>query len=173
MSSWHGSRRYRSSLFYGRHLKQTRKYCGLTRKGILTILSSLLLPLMLGIFTVIITFDQKNSSREQRLEDRRLADEQRNQDLNISRQQRLEDRELSREQRLQDLNQSILQRELERTIANETQNISEQTRVHQLEIEDKRYRDNLLTNYISQMSDLLEKNNGSLTNISLREGINS
>ncbi|CAF2248969.1 unnamed protein product, partial [Rotaria magnacalcarata] len=39
----------------------------------------------------------------QRFEDRRLAEQQRQQDLNISRQQRVEDRELANDQREQDL----------------------------------------------------------------------
>jgi uncharacterized protein YjbI with pentapeptide repeats len=158
--------RYPSS-FSRRRVRRTGKCCGLTLKDILTLLSSLALPLMLGIFTIIITFDQKNLSNKQRLEDRRLADEQRDQDLNISHQQRREDRELAREQRLQDLNQSILQRDLERTIGNEAQNISEYRRIHELQLEDKRYRDNILINYINQISDLLQKNNENLTNISL------
>ncbi len=157
---------YRSS-FSRRRVRRTRKCCSLTLKDILTLLSSLALPLMLGVFTIIITFDQKNLSNKQRLEDRRLADEQRDQDLNISHQQRREDRESAREQRLQDLNQSILQRDLERTIANEAQNISEYRRIHESQLEDKRYRDNLLINYINQMSDLLQKTNENLTNISL------
>ncbi|CAF0850006.1 unnamed protein product [Adineta steineri] len=167
MSSWHGYRHRRSSVLLYRRTKQTRKCCSLTKKDIFRILSSLALPLMLGIFTVVLSFDQKNLATKQRLEDRRLADEQREQDLNISHEQRREDRELAREHRLQDLNQSILQRTLERMIADETRNISEQTRIHQFEIEDKRYRDVLLTNYINQMSDLLKEINGSITNNSL------
>ena len=167
MIPFRGFRRYRPSRFSGRRVRRRRIVCGLTLKDILTLLSSLALPLMLGIFTVIITFDQKNSSNKQRMEDRHLADIERDQDLNISHQQRREDRELAREQRLQDLNQSILQRELERTLADETRNISEQRHLHEFHIEVKRYHDALLTSYISEMSDLLSKNNGSLTNISL------
>ncbi|UJR11209.1 hypothetical protein I4U23_015390 [Adineta vaga] len=168
MSSRYSFRQRRRLLpMYNHRTRSTRKYCGLTRKEILTILTSLALPLMLGIFTVVITFDQKYSAAQQRLEDRRLADEQREQDLNISREQRREDREIAREQRFQDLNQTTLQREVERTIANERRNQTEQNRKHELTLEDKHYQDGLLTNYIIEISDLLEKNNGSLTKTDL------
>jgi hypothetical protein len=38
---------------------QDRKYFGLTRKNVLRFASSLILPRMLGIFTVVITFEQQ------------------------------------------------------------------------------------------------------------------
>ena len=170
MATWHGVRHHRqssSSLFSSSRQKRPKKCCGLTMKDVLTFLSSLALPLVLGIFTIIITFDQKDISSKQRLEDRRLADEQREQDLNISHDQRREDRQLAREQRLQDLNQSHLQRKLERAIADETRQISEIRQRHELQIEDKRYLDSLLTNYITEIGQFIEKNNGSLTNNSL------
>ena len=164
MQSWYGYRRHRSSFYNVPRKTRSRKHCGLTRREIIHILSSLALPLMLGIFTVVITLDQKHIPSKQRVEDRHAADEQHEQVLNISGQQRREDRDLVREQRIQDLNRAILQRQLERKIADETQNISEQSRIHQSQLEDKSHRDQLLTNYMSEMSDLLQLNNGSLTN---------
>jgi hypothetical protein len=78
---------------------QYRQYFSLTSKNVLKFVSSLILPLMLGVFTVVITFHQQKVAREQRIEDIRLA-----------RQQRLEDKNESRLQREQDKNESQLQR---------------------------------------------------------------
>ena len=169
-----------------------RYLCGLTAKDIFSVLSTLILPLMLGIFTVILTFEQKAEGVRQRLEDRRLASEQREQDLNISGEQRREDRELAREQREQDLNISILQRDLDKLIAQnqraddqlrrkldleiagnksaqddqlaeKARNLSREQRAHELAIEDVRHRDSLLERYMDEMGQALEQNNGTLT----------
>src|SRR5271163_3572 len=67
-----------------------REYSFLIGRYMLKFLSSLILPLMLGIFTVVITFQQQKLAREQRLED-----------LQSARQQRLEDRNESELQRQQ------------------------------------------------------------------------
>jgi hypothetical protein len=50
----------------------------------LKFLSSLVLPLMLGIFTVVITFEQQKVARQQRLEDKHESRLQREQEWNIS-----------------------------------------------------------------------------------------
>ena len=76
---------------------------GLTLKNVLKLLSSLILPLTLGIFTMVITFHQQNTAREQRLEGRNELREQRLEDRNESREQRFQDRNESRKQREQDL----------------------------------------------------------------------
>ena len=52
----------------------------LKRKGVLNFVSSLLLPLALGIFTIIITFDQQRAAKQQRDEDRYASELQRQQD---------------------------------------------------------------------------------------------
>ncbi len=44
-------------------------------------MSTLALPLILGILTMIITFQQKNDAAKQRMEDRQLVDRERGQDL--------------------------------------------------------------------------------------------
>ena len=171
---------------------QQRYICGLTARDIFSVLSTLILPMMLGIFTVILTFEQKAEGARQRMEDRRLATEQREQDLNISRDQRREDRELAREQREQDLNISILQRELDKLnaknqreddqlrreldlglarnksvqddqLAEKARNLSSDQRAHELAIEEVRHRDSLLEKYMDDMGRILEQNNGTLT----------
>jgi hypothetical protein len=83
-----------------RRRQRSRRFCGLTVKDALQFLSSLILPVMLGVFTVVITFQQQKLAQEQRIED-----------MNVARQQRLEDRNESQSQREQDKNDSRLQRE--------------------------------------------------------------
>ncbi len=72
----------------------------------LKFVSSLILPLMLGVFTVVITFQQQKLAQNQRIEDMYLA-----------RQQRLEDKNESRLQREQDKNESQPQRNQQWDIA--------------------------------------------------------
>jgi uncharacterized protein YjbI with pentapeptide repeats len=57
-----------------------RRSYGLTVKDVVKFLSSLILPLMLDVFTVVITCQQQKEARQQRLEDK----QQRELDLNIS-----------------------------------------------------------------------------------------
>ena len=71
--------------------RQQHRYgnaCRLAMKALLKLISSLVLPLMLGIFTVVITFHQQRTAREQRLEDRlddrHKSQEQRKQELDIA-----------------------------------------------------------------------------------------
>ncbi|CAF1542387.1 unnamed protein product [Rotaria magnacalcarata] len=70
-----------------------RKKHSLILKDGLQFVSSLIIPVMLGVFTVVTTIHQQKTAREQRLED-----------LNESRHQRLEDLNESRYQRLQEEN---------------------------------------------------------------------
>ena len=53
-----------------------------TTKNTLQLLSSLLLPLMLGIFTVVITFHQQKAAQQQRQEDRQAAEQLRDLERN-------------------------------------------------------------------------------------------
>ena len=117
-------------------LSEDRKYLGgLTGKNLLKFLSSLILPLMLGIFTVVVTFEQQN----------------------VARQQRLEDQQMARLQRLDDKNESRLQRE-------QDWNISQTAIAAQNKATADRYQDEVLVTYVKEIGDLLEKKNGSLTN---------
>ena len=61
-----------------------RSYFGVTGHNLLKFLSSLILPLMLGIFTVVITFEQQKAARQQRLEDKNESRLQREQDWSIA-----------------------------------------------------------------------------------------
>ncbi|CAF4149608.1 unnamed protein product [Rotaria magnacalcarata] len=160
----------------------------LTIKTFFHLLGQLLLPLLLTIFTVIITFDQRKENRIQRFEDRRLAEQQRQQDLNISRQQRVEDRELANDQREQDLNISREQRDMDKWIAEQQRqhdrqlavekreaddlnaaiqrNMTRDQRMYEINIEQERYKkenekylDALLLSYYNEMGELMLKTN--------------
>ena len=111
-----------------------KKCCHLTMKDILSFISSLLLPLMLLVFTVVMYFHQQNVATQQRSEDRYLAKEQREQDLNISRIQRIEDRQIAYEQREQDKLQARLQREQDLHLANIQRDEDELRRIQDLNI---------------------------------------
>jgi hypothetical protein len=63
---------------------QFREFCNIRVKDIFQFCSSLMLPLILGIFTVVITFHQQKTACEQRLEDRNESREQRMQELDIA-----------------------------------------------------------------------------------------
>ena len=114
--------------------QKPRRCCGLSLKDGLNFLSSLILPSMLGVFTVIITFQQQ-----------KIAQQQRTEDLQVTRQQRLEDR-----------NELRLQRELEWNISLEAQAAQSRAVIDQ-------YRDQLLIAYIKEMGDMLESKNGAIT----------
>ncbi|CAF1472580.1 unnamed protein product [Rotaria sp. Silwood1] len=119
-------------------VEESRKCFGLTIGKLFNFILSLFLPLMLGIFTVVVTLNQQSTAAKQRSEDRQLA----------------------REQRLEDRNETDLQRAQELyvlTIQQETQMkaISEQ------------YKDEVLSTYIKEIGELLEKSNGLLTSNSL------
>ncbi|CAF1294465.1 unnamed protein product [Rotaria sordida] len=141
-----------------------KSYSGLTLKQSLNYASSLLLPLMLGVFTIVITLHQTNLAQRQRLEDQQLAKIQREQDLNNAKIQREQDLKTSAQQRLEDREQAKKQRALDKEIADQQLNSSEEQRRHEMNIALAQYRDNLLIDYIREIGELLKTNNGSLTN---------
>ncbi|CAF3805872.1 unnamed protein product [Rotaria magnacalcarata] len=63
-----------------------RQLFGLRLGDILKFMSSLLLPLALGVFTVIITFQQQNAAKQQRDEDRKSSELQREQEKSLEEQ---------------------------------------------------------------------------------------
>ncbi|CAF1287428.1 unnamed protein product [Adineta steineri] len=141
--------------------------CGLKIKDVLQIISQLLLPLILAIFTIIITFDQRSENRIQRNEDRSLAEEQRLQDLNISREQRENDRWIAEEQRQHDKQIAIDKRTNDDLNADIQRNMTRDQRMYELDIEQERYKkdhekylDNLLLSYYNEMGVLFQNTNG-------------
>jgi hypothetical protein len=63
---------------------RNQRWCTLSCNDGIKLVSALILPLLLAIFTVVITLDQRKDADTQRFEDRELAREQRQQDLNMS-----------------------------------------------------------------------------------------
>ncbi|CAF3061358.1 unnamed protein product [Rotaria sp. Silwood2] len=119
-----------------------RRFLGLTVKDFLIFVSQLLLPLVIGIFTVVITFDQRNENRIQRAEDRLIAE-----------QQRLHDKQLAAEKREADDLNAAIQR-----------NMTRDQRIYEINIEQERYKkenekylDALLLSYYNEMGELLQK----------------
>lgn len=141
-----------------------KKWYHLTMKDTLKFISSLLLPLMLLVFTVVMYFHQQNVAKQQRSEDRYSAKEQREQDLNISRIQRVEDRQIAYEQRRQDKGIADEKLQQDASFADLQRNISQLQRNHELHLETERYRDVLLINYIQEITDFLVKHNGTFAN---------
>ena len=140
--------------------RRHRSAYGLAVKHVLKLISSLILPLTLGIFTMVITFHQQNMAREQRLEDRNELREQRLEDRNELREQRLEDQNELREQRLEDRNESREQRQQDLHIAN-------MGRETQIKATINQYQDEVLVAYIKEIADSLEKSKGSIMSDSI------
>ncbi|CAF3224383.1 unnamed protein product [Rotaria socialis] len=147
-------------------LVSSREFSGLKLKHVLKFLSSLLLPLALGVFTLIISLQQqqlakqqreedRNASKQQRIEDREATERLREQDRNLSQQQRIEDRIAAEQLREQDRNSSQQQRIEDRIAA-------EQLRQLERTLTNERYQKEVLDTYIKEIGKLLEKNHGSL-----------
>ncbi|CAF1366212.1 unnamed protein product [Adineta ricciae] len=144
--------------------------CRLTLKDGLQFISSLILPLMLGVFTVIITLEQQRISQEQRAQDLAELRLQREQDMNISMLQRALDKQTAKEQReeaelrrIQDLNISESKRAHDNELAEKQRDLLERQRLHELDIETQRHQDTLLVAYMNEVGILLEKSNGCLS----------
>lgn len=116
------------------------------------LISAVVLPLLLAVFTVVITFEQRKENDQQRYEDRELARIHREQDLNTSILTREADRLAAQ-----------LQRENDRDIANHQRNMSQFLESYRYEQERIKYLDNLLNNYLNEIGQLIKENNGSLT----------
>ncbi|CAF1217521.1 unnamed protein product [Rotaria sp. Silwood1] len=121
-------------------------------KHTVKLISALFLPLLLAIFTVIVTFEQRKENYQQRFEDRELARIHREQELNISILTREADKLAAR-----------LQRENDREIAESQGNMSRLLEDYRYEQERIKYLDSLLANYLDDIGELLKENNGSLT----------
>lgn len=156
-----------------------RRRCNfsLNTKDLLHVVSSLLLPLILSVFTIVITVQQQRIAREQRIQDLNNSAQQRAEDRQMGIDQRIQDKQIAKEQRdqdeqrrLQDLKIAEDKRKQDDELAEKQRNMSEKQRTHELAIEAARYEkehekylDALLLNYINDISTLFLSNNGSLT----------
>ena len=119
---------------YHHHYSRAHRVCSLSVNDIIRILSSLILPLTLGFFTVFIALHQHLSARQDRHDDLTRFEEQQREDRNETR----------------------LQREHEWNIARMNTQAQNQAAIG-------RYQDEVLVAYIKEIGDLLKENNGSLT----------
>ena len=100
----------------------------------LNICSSLLVPLIFGVITVVLAFHQQNMMTKQHMET-----------LLLAREQRLEDQSSSQEQRREDLRRAREQRDLDHWIERE------------------RYRNDLLLDYAKEIRLMMKENNSTTT----------
>ncbi|CAM4802515.1 unnamed protein product [Rotaria magnacalcarata] len=84
----------RKSTRMDRSIRAFRRISGLRLADLLKFISSLLLPLSFGVFTIIITFQQQSAAKQQRDEDRNASQLQRDEDRNASQLQRQQERDL-------------------------------------------------------------------------------
>ena len=68
--------------------RHSRCFRCLSTEHTFQLISALVLPLLLGVFTVVITFHQENMAREQWIQDRNESRLQREQELSIANAQR-------------------------------------------------------------------------------------
>ena len=114
--------------------RRCNRFGCVTMKDVFKCLSALMLPLLLGVVTVVITIQQQHMARDQWQADRHEM-----------RQQRLDDRNESQQQRQQELH------------------IANQQREEQKEDFIQRNREDNFVSYIREIGELLEKTQGSLT----------
>ncbi|CAF3155470.1 unnamed protein product [Rotaria sp. Silwood2] len=116
--------------------------CGLTVRDLIAICSTVLIPLIFGLFTVVITIYQQRIAQLQRGQDLDIAHQQRAHDIELAQQQRAEDRKQAEE-----LNISIVQ-----ALAADRQH------KHDLSLADNLQKESVLVGYLKEMADLLDKN---------------
>jgi uncharacterized protein YjbI with pentapeptide repeats len=117
-----------------RHAHRSHRSCSLLANNVLRILSSLIVPLMLGVLTVCITIYQHQEAKKDREEDWKKYELQWRADRNES--------ERHRAQQL---------------------NIAEKKQKAQIKSGNDRYHDEVFVAYIKEIGDLMKENNGSLT----------
>ena len=100
-----------------RQRSRCHNFWNFTIKYLGGLLSNLIIPLLLGIFTVFITIHQQNVATKQRTEDLQQAREQRIEDLDWGRTQHLGDRNDTQLQREQELRIASMERESQRKMA--------------------------------------------------------
>ena len=112
-----------------------RRSCSLTSiRDLLKIIAQVLIPLMLGVFTVVIALQQHNLGKENRQKDLEIADRNRLQEYQINEQHRKQEFTLDEAHRNQDLS-----------------------------IADNNHRDSVLNTYVHDLTNLLLRNNYNLS----------
>ena len=94
-----------------------RQHCSLTRRDWVKLVSNLAIPLIIGVFTIIISIHQQNVAQANRDKDTAQAAELRKNDLDIARLQREEDKAVAAAQREEDKRAAQRQREEDNELA--------------------------------------------------------
>ncbi|UJR24187.1 hypothetical protein I4U23_027153 [Adineta vaga] len=142
--------------------------CGLTSSDIVKVLSDAAIPIMIGIFTLVIAIQQQNAAQSNRDEDAAQAAELRQHDLELARHQREEDRKTARLQRQEDKENTRLQRDLDLTMINDQRiqdyeladrkrNQSENERIYEFRAAQENHRDDLFIEEYHQQENVLFK----------------
>jgi cell division protein FtsN len=143
--------------------------CKFEKRDWLKLISNIGIPLIIGIFTVVVAIHQQNVPRSNREKDAVEAAELRQKDLEtallqrresneIAQSQRAEDKEIARLQRELDLNMTIDKLAQENQLAEKQRNLSISQRTHELQIvyqnhlneirlEDERQKENTLVTF--------------------------
>ncbi|CAF1443374.1 unnamed protein product [Rotaria sp. Silwood1] len=138
--------------------------CGLTVRDLITICSTVLIPLIFGLFTVVITIYQQRIAQLQRKQDLEISHQQRAHDIELAQQQRAEDRKQAELLRKQDLEIAELRREQELNISIVQALAADRQHKHDLSLADNLQKESVLVGYLKEMADLLDKNKFTLDN---------
>ena len=156
-------------------LMKSRKQCyDLNFCNGLKICSSALVPLMIGVMSIVFTVIQLQIAQQNREKDIQIANLTRKQDYEIAELRRQQDQNISNQLREKDLQIANLTRQQDYLIAEQRrqhdQNISDQQqekdiqlakeqRQQEREFDDKGQKDQVLSNYLKEMSDMLLQTN--------------
>ena len=131
----------------------------------------LMLLIILSIFFIIFLInqyvgleDQRQSTRLEREEQSRWIEIQREQNLRLAREQREQQWNISLFQRETELKIAADNRESHKEILRHQENISLDQNRDQMKTEKENYQDDIIRSYLTEISDLIIKNNETLTN---------
>ncbi|CAF4102058.1 unnamed protein product [Rotaria sp. Silwood2] len=123
-------------------LSEGQHTCGASFENMIKVISSILVPLMIGILTVVVAVVQIYIASQQRQQDLEIATERREQDLKLENQRRAQDFDIANRTRQQQFEIEEARRDEDRRIAEENRqkdyNIAGQTRLQQEKIADDR-----------------------------------
>ncbi|CAF1192995.1 unnamed protein product [Didymodactylos carnosus] len=145
--------------------KQRSKTIDLTLKDCGKIVSSILIPILICIFTVVTTLQQHNSAAQQREQDNHLAQKQRELENDIAVQERLQDKQQQDDSLKENLFSSYLRDITDLTLHNKSININDRMQYIRSKIlttlrrlDSERKRNLILFLYESNLISYNEKN---------------
>ncbi|CAF1356946.1 unnamed protein product [Rotaria sordida] len=144
-------------------VKSKKKCCGLTVNDALKLCSSALVPLMIGVLSVVFTILQLQIAQKNREKDLQIANLTRQQDYEIAELRRQQDQNISNQLREKDLQIASLTRQQDYLIAEQRRQqdieLAREQREQEREFDDRRQKDQVLSSYLKDMSDMLLQTN--------------